>query len=85
MFLSADDNRGGTLTAGGGTSISMSTLALEEELLVEWDDPVRLSLPKNLLTFLQKINKRQNSWNGLEIKMSAVSHSKVIHPRVSRS
>jgi len=44
------------------------SLALEEELLVERHDPVRLSLPKNLLIFLQKINKRQNSWNGLENK-----------------
>jgi hypothetical protein len=32
----------------------MLALALEEELLIEWDDPVRLSLPKNLLIFLQK-------------------------------
>ena len=54
MFLSADDNRGGILTAGDGTLICMSVPALEEELLIERDDPMHLSLPKNLLIFLQK-------------------------------
>ena len=68
-----------------GTLICMSMLALEEEFLVEQDDSTCLSLPKNLLIFLQKINKRQNSWNGLENKMSAVSRLKVSRPRVSRS
>jgi hypothetical protein len=35
----------------------MSALAIEEELLVEWDNPTRLSLLNSLLIFLQKINK----------------------------
>ena len=48
MFLSADDDWGGTPTVGGGTSICMSTLALEEELLVEQDDPAWVSLPTSL-------------------------------------
>jgi len=41
------------LAAGDGTSICMSALTLEEELLIERDDVVRLSLPKYLLIFLQ--------------------------------
>jgi len=38
---------------GDGMPIYMSALALEEELLVEWDDAACLSLPKYLLIFLQ--------------------------------
>jgi hypothetical protein len=64
MFLSANDDRDGPPTARDGMSICMS-FALEEELLVEWDDPTCLGLLKNLLIVLQKINKQHNSWNAL--------------------
>ena len=55
MFLSADDDWGGTPTVGGGTSICMSALALEEELLIEWPDPERMSLSLNLFNILHKV------------------------------
>jgi hypothetical protein len=51
MFLSANDDRDGPPTTGDGMSICMS-FALEEELLVEWDDPMCLGLLKNLLIVL---------------------------------
>ena len=85
MFLSAADDWGGTLTTGGGTSICMSALALEEELLVEWPNPERMSLSLNLFNILHKVNRQQNSWNGLGNKMPVVSRPEVSRPRVSRS
>ena len=53
MFFSADEDPDSTLTVGDGVSIYMLTLPLEEELLIEWNDAARLSLPTNLLIFLQ--------------------------------
>jgi hypothetical protein len=40
-----------------GASITMSVLTREDELLVEWNDAARLSLPKYLLIFLQNKQK----------------------------
>jgi len=45
-------DRDGAPTAGDGGSTSMSVLARNEELLVEWNDIARLSLPAILLIFL---------------------------------
>jgi len=53
MFFSADYDLDSAPIAGDGTSICMSALPLEEELLVERNDAARLSLPTNLLIFLQ--------------------------------
>ena len=53
MFFSADDDPDGAPTAGDGTSICMSALPLEEELLIERNDAARLSLLTNVLIFLQ--------------------------------
>ena len=66
-------------------SICMLALALEEELLIEWHDPECMSLSLNLFNILHKVNRQQNSWNGLGNKISVVSHPKVSHSRVSRS
>jgi hypothetical protein len=41
-------------TPAPGTSTCMLALALEEELLVERDDPERVSLPTSLFIILQK-------------------------------
>jgi len=35
----------------------MSALTLEEELLMEQDDPAHVSLPTSLFTILQEINR----------------------------
>ena len=69
----------------GGTSICMSVLALEEELLVERPNPECMSLSLNLFNNLHKVNKQQNSWNILGNKMSVVSRLEVSRPRVSCS
>jgi hypothetical protein len=53
MFFSAEDDYGGVSTAEDGTSIYMSALPQEEELLVKRNDATRLSLLMNLLIFLQ--------------------------------
>ena len=73
------------MTIVGGTSICMSALALEEELLIEWPDPERMSLSLNLFNILHKVNRQQNSWNGLGNKMSVVSRPKAGRLSVSRS
>ena len=78
----------GAPIAGDGGSTSMSVLAQDEELLVEWNNIARLSLPTILLIFLQNIQKQDNSWNGItKIKMLVVSCPKVnclevSHPRL---
>ena len=56
MFFSAHEDPDGAPTAGDLMSIYMSALPLEEVLLVERNDVVRLRFPKYLLIFLQ--NKR---------------------------
>jgi len=71
-------------TPAPGTSTCMSVLALEEELIVERDDPERMSLSLNVFNILHKVNK-QNSWNGLGNKMSVVSRPKAGRLSVSRS
>jgi hypothetical protein len=53
MFFSVDDDLDGALIAGDGTLICISVLPLEEELLIERNDAACLSLPTNLLIFLQ--------------------------------
>ena len=53
MFFSAKDDYGGASIAGDGTSICMSALPQEEELLIKRNDAVHLSLLTNLLIFLQ--------------------------------
>jgi len=73
------------MTIVGGTSICMSALALEEELLIEWPDPERMSLSLNLFNILHKVNRQQNSWNGLGNKMLVVSCLEVSRPRISHS
>ena len=60
MFLLANDDPGGAPIAGDGTSICMSALPLEDELLIERNDAVRLHLPKYLLIFLE--NKENPSY-----------------------
>jgi len=53
MFFSTDDDPDDAPITGDGTSIYMSALPLEDELLIEWNDAARLSFPKYLLIFLQ--------------------------------
>jgi hypothetical protein len=53
MFFSAEDDYGGASTAQVGTSICMSALPREEELLVEQNDATHLSLLMNLHIFQQ--------------------------------
>jgi hypothetical protein len=53
MFFSVDDDLDGALIARDGTLICISVLPLEEELLIERNDAACLSLPTNLLIFLQ--------------------------------
>jgi hypothetical protein len=53
MFFSAEGDYGGASTAEDGTSICMSALPQEEELLIERNDAMRLSLLMNLHIFLQ--------------------------------
>jgi len=43
-----------------GTSTCMPELALEHELLNEWDDPERVSLSLNFFNILQKLTEQQN-------------------------
>ena len=52
MLVAEDDDDSGT--PAPGTSTCMSVFTLEEELLVEWDDPERVSLPTILFIILQK-------------------------------
>jgi hypothetical protein len=57
MFFSVDDDPDGDPTAGDGTLICLSALPQEDELLVDRNDAVRLSLLTNLLIFLQNKHK----------------------------
>ena len=57
-MLVADDDDDGSAPAPG-TSTCMSALALEEELLVERNDPERVSLSLNLFNILQQLTEQQ--------------------------
>ena len=57
MLVAEDDDDSGT--PAPGTSTCMSALALEEELLVERDNPERVSLPTILFILLQKSTEQQ--------------------------
>ena len=57
MLVVKDDDSSETLALG--TSTCMSALTLEEELLIEWDDPERVSLLISLFIFLQKSIEQQ--------------------------
>jgi hypothetical protein len=57
MLVEEKDDDGDTPTTG--TSTCMSALTLEEELLVERDDPEQVSLPTILFIILQKSIEQQ--------------------------
>ena len=52
-------------TAGDGGLTSMSVLARDKELLVEWNDIARLSLPTILLIFLKNRENKRTRGTGL--------------------
>ena len=51
-----------------GTSTCISALALEEEILVEQDNPKRVSLPTSLFIILLKIEKTTKLMEQIRIK-----------------
>ena len=68
MFFSVDDDTDGASTTRDGVSICMSALPLEEELLIEQNNAARLTLPTNLLIFLQNKQTTQLMERIREIK-----------------